>query len=44
VVEVTDKGNITTPLYSGPNREAEVILPVGDFHLYAEIHEEAEVN
>jgi len=42
VVEQTEKGNITTPLYSGPNREAIVVLPVGEFHLYAEIHEEAE--
>lgn len=42
VIEQTDKGPQTTPLYSGPNREAVVSLPVGDFHVYAEIHEEAE--
>ncbi len=41
-VQQTDKGSITTPLYSGPNREAVVSLPVGEFHVLAEIHEEAE--
>ena len=28
-------------LYSGPLSEAKVIFPVGEFQLYAEIHEEA---
>ena len=28
-------------LYSGPLSEAKVIFPVGEFKLYAEIHEEA---
>ena len=30
-----------TVLYSGPLSEAKVIFPVGEFKLYAEIHEEA---
>lgn len=42
VIEETDKGNKTTLLYSGPTREAEVVFPAGKFHLFAEIHEEAE--
>ncbi len=41
-MEHTDKGSVTTPLYSGPNREAVVSFPVGKFDIYAEIHEEAE--
>ena len=28
-------------LYSGPLPEAKVVLPMGEFHLIAEIHEEA---
>ena len=28
-------------LYSGPLSEAKVLLPVGEFRLYAEINEEA---
>ncbi len=42
MVEQTDKGNKTTVLYSGPTRESKVVLPLGEFHLFAEIHEEAE--
>ena len=43
VVETSENGEkLTTTLYSGPTREATVVFPVGEFHLFAEIHEEAE--
>ncbi len=41
IVEVTAKGNVTTMLYAGPLAEAKVVFPVGEFRLFAEIHEEA---
>lgn len=42
VVEETDDGPVTTQLYSGPTSQAKLVFPVGDFRLFAEIHEEAE--
>jgi hypothetical protein len=36
-----DYNNKTTPLYSGPVAESTVVLPMGQFHLYAKIEEEA---
>ena len=42
VVEDTGNGLETKVLYSGPDRTGKVVLPVGEFRLYAEIHEEAE--
>ena len=41
IVEKTPKGNQTTMLYSGTLDEITAVFPVGEFHLYAEIHEEA---
>lgn len=37
----TPDGTQESILYSGPLPEALVVLPFGEFHLYAEIHEEA---
>ena len=42
MVEQSDKGNTTTLLYSGPGRESRAVFPLGEFHLFAEIHEEFE--
>lgn len=43
VVETSANGEkLTTTMYSGPVREATVVFPVGEFHLFAEIHEEAQ--
>lgn len=42
IIEKKENGNETTLLYSGPTSEAIVVFPVGEFHLYAEIHEEAQ--
>ncbi|XP_059084074.1 uncharacterized protein LOC131881274 [Tigriopus californicus] len=42
IIEKKENGNETTLLYSGPTNEAVVVFPVGEFHLYAEIHEEAQ--
>ena len=39
--EQTDRGERTNMLYAGPLPEAKVVLPLGEFHLIAEIHEEA---
>ena len=41
IIEKTERGNQTTMLYSGTLDEVKVVFPVGEFHLYAEIHEEA---
>ena len=38
---VTDTGNETTLLYAGPLTNSEVVLPVGEFELQAEIYDEA---
>merc|ERR1739848_546134 len=38
IIEKTDRGNQTTMLYSGTLDEVKVVFPVGEFHLYAEIH------
>ena len=42
MVEHTDRGPKTSVLYSGPTAEAKIVLPVGEFHLFVEVHEEAE--
>ena len=42
MVQQSDRGNTTTVLYSGPGRESRALLPLGEFHLFAEIHEELE--
>ena len=39
--ENTDRGVQTSLLYAGPLPDAKVVLPMGEFHLVAEIHEEA---
>ena len=41
IVQSSSRGEETTMLYSGPLSETKVIFPVGEFKLYAEIHEEA---
>jgi hypothetical protein len=41
VNEVTSAGNQTTMLYAGPLPASEVVLPVGEFELFAEIYDEA---
>ena len=41
IVQSSSRGEETTMLYSGPLSETKVIFPVGEFRLYAEIHEEA---
>ena len=38
---MTDRGMRTSMLYAGPLPDAKVVLPFGEFHLIAEIHEEA---
>ena len=38
---MTDRGERTSMLYAGPLPDAKVVLPMGEFHLIAEIHEEA---
>jgi hypothetical protein len=38
--QYTEKGDITTILYSGPISEAKIVLPVGEFRLFVEITEE----
>ena len=41
IIEKTPRGNQTTMLYAGTLDEVKVVFPVGEFHLFAEIHEEA---
>ncbi len=41
VVVQVDYNNKTTPLYTGPAPETTAVLPMGQFHLYAKITEEA---
>ena len=41
VTEITEGGNQTTMLYAGPLPASEVVLPVGEFDLFAEIYDEA---
>ena len=38
---MTDRGETSSMLYAGPLPDAKVVLPMGEFHLVAEIHEEA---
>ena len=41
VNQVTSGGNQTTMLYAGPLPASEVVLPIGEFELYAEVYDEA---
>ena len=38
---VTEEGNQTTMLYAGPLPASEVVLPAGEFELFAEVYDEA---
>ena len=38
---MTASGELTSMLYAGPLPDAKIVLPMGEFHLIAEIHEEA---
>ena len=37
----TEKGEQVSMLYAGPLPDAKIVLPMGEFRLFAEIHEEA---